>query len=158
MVFGAKYPSKATGLVLAGCTSGPFSIGTLAFQFSVALASVIGRPLLPQLNAWLFRKTFPAYIAERLIRGGFFFGAVPAVVWEILGRDFRRDLSAYSGPVLIVNGERDSHLRKKEATYLAAAPNAALEIIPRAGHLSNLEQPQFFTDAIRRFARSLSAA
>jgi pimeloyl-ACP methyl ester carboxylesterase len=156
MVFGAKYPEKAVGLILAGCTSGPFSIGTLAFQFSMFLASVVGRALLPQFNAWLFRKTLPPYVSEALIRGGFFFESVPAVVWQILGRDFRRDLSAYSGPVLIINGERDSYLRKKEVSYVAAAANASLEIIPRAGHLSNLEQPEFFTDAIRCFARLVS--
>jgi pimeloyl-ACP methyl ester carboxylesterase len=157
MVFGAKYPKKAQGLVLVGSTSRPFSISTLAFQFSILLASIVGRSVLPGLNAWLFRKTFPPYISEGLIRGGFFFGSVPGVIWEILGRDFRCDLRAYPGPVLIVNGERDSYLRRSEGSYLAAAVNARLEIIPKAGHLSNLEQPQLFTEAIRRFARSLSA-
>jgi pimeloyl-ACP methyl ester carboxylesterase len=33
--------------------------------------------------------------------------------------------------------------------------NASLEIIPQAGHLLNLEQPEHFNQAVERFLQSL---
>ena len=46
-----------------------------------------------------------------------------------------------------------------EAQKLAQAiPGAHLETIAHAGHLSNLEQPQFFNLALRHFLERMPAA
>lgn len=55
-------------------------------------------------------------------------------------------------PTLILWGEFDSVTSREEIDLLAAnIKGAQFEVIPRAGHLSNLENPEAFNDAVRRF-------
>lgn len=55
-------------------------------------------------------------------------------------------------PVLVVTGAEDALIPPAAAEALAdAIPGAALEIIPGAGHLPPLEQPEATTEALRRF-------
>ncbi|NUO34069.1 MAG: alpha/beta hydrolase, partial [Dermatophilaceae bacterium] len=54
-------------------------------------------------------------------------------------------------PVLLLNGQFDQ-FRIGTRAYLAACPTARVETIRRAGHLSNLDQPEAFADALLRFA------
>jgi pimeloyl-ACP methyl ester carboxylesterase len=37
--------------------------------------------------------------------------------------------------------------------FETAIPNAELAILPRAGHVSNMEQPDAFNDHVRRFCQ-----
>jgi pimeloyl-ACP methyl ester carboxylesterase len=60
-------------------------------------------------------------------------------------------------PVLVLNGEKDTAFRAGEADFARAHPHARVEVIPRARHLANFDDPDAFTDAVRRFARQLSA-
>jgi pimeloyl-ACP methyl ester carboxylesterase len=59
-------------------------------------------------------------------------------------------------PVLILNGEKDSVFRSGEAEFARAHPRARVELIPRAGHLANFDDPVAFSEAVRRFAQHLS--
>lgn len=55
-------------------------------------------------------------------------------------------------PVLVLVGEEDELTPVEESRRIAAAiPGARLEIIPRAGHLANLEQPGPFNAALVSF-------
>jgi pimeloyl-ACP methyl ester carboxylesterase len=55
-------------------------------------------------------------------------------------------------PVLVVSGEDDALIPASVAEALAnAIPGARLEIIPGAGHLPPLEEPEDTTAALRRF-------
>jgi 3-oxoadipate enol-lactonase len=67
----------------------------------------------------------------------------------------RFDISAALGqltmPVLVLVGENDwanGRLSRKLADQL---PNAELEVVPGAGHVANLDAPDAFTEALRRF-------
>jgi 3-oxoadipate enol-lactonase len=54
-------------------------------------------------------------------------------------------------PVLVLVGENDwanGRLSRKLADQL---PNAELEVVPGAGHVANLDAPDAFTEALRRF-------
>lgn len=63
-------------------------------------------------------------------------------------------LEALKVPVLIVVGAEDSITPPDEARRMQALlPSAVLEIIPGAGHLPPVEQPEAFTAALRRFLR-----
>ncbi len=60
-------------------------------------------------------------------------------------------------PTLLIWGEHDA----RSPLYVAhqfekAIPDARLVVIPGAGHVSNLEQPERFNDAIRAFLRELA--
>jgi 3-oxoadipate enol-lactonase len=59
-------------------------------------------------------------------------------------------------PTLIVVGEEDTLTPVAESQKMAdAVPTAELVIIPRAGHLSNIEQPQSFNAALNGFLARL---
>jgi pimeloyl-ACP methyl ester carboxylesterase len=64
-----------------------------------------------------------------------------------------RDLQV---PTLIVVGEEDTLTPPAEAKKMAElAAKSALEILPRSGHLPNLEQPRAFNDTLIAFLRRL---
>ena len=55
-------------------------------------------------------------------------------------------------PALVLVGEHDVLTPPSEAERMAAAlPNARLGVVPQAGHLSNLENPDAFTRALLAF-------
>jgi pimeloyl-ACP methyl ester carboxylesterase len=60
-------------------------------------------------------------------------------------------------PTLLIWGDRDprSPLDVVARQFEEAIPGAELVVIPDAGHMSNLDQPQAFNEAIRSFLRAL---
>jgi 3-oxoadipate enol-lactonase len=54
-------------------------------------------------------------------------------------------------PTLVVCGDRDRHNLPLSRALAAVMPRADLQVIPDAGHVVNLEQPNAFTEAVRRF-------
>ncbi len=59
-------------------------------------------------------------------------------------------------PTLVIVGDEDTITPLAMAQTLADnIPQAQLKIIPQAGHLSNIEQPEEFNRAIRKFCRNL---
>ena len=66
--------------------------------------------------------------------------------------DSTPDLPGLEVPALILHGADDQLIPVTEAEAMAAAmPHAKLVVVPDAGHLLNLEQPDFFNDAVRDF-------
>jgi pimeloyl-ACP methyl ester carboxylesterase len=60
-------------------------------------------------------------------------------------------------PTLLVWGEQDARSPLSIAHQLELAiPDTTLVVIPGAGHLSNLEQPERFNKAVRQFCRAHS--
>jgi pimeloyl-ACP methyl ester carboxylesterase len=71
-------------------------------------------------------------------------------------RDSRPALARIDRPVLIVHGADDQLIPVQEAQEMhAALPDSHLTILPDAGHLLNLEQPELFNAAVRDFLREL---
>ena len=71
------------------------------------------------------------------------------VMAEIDQRDL---LPLVAVPTLLIWGEQDARSPLEVARqFQAAIPGARLVVIPDAGHVSNLEQPELFNDAIREF-------
>jgi len=65
-------------------------------------------------------------------------------------------VSAVRVPTLVIVGEEDQLTPVEESRRLAEAiPGARLEIIPQAGHLPNLEQPERFNVVLTRFLEDL---
>ena len=68
--------------------------------------------------------------------------------------DQRHLLPRIGVPTLLIWGDSDARSPLSVARqFEEAIPGAALVVIPSAGHLSNLEQPGAFNDAVRRFCR-----
>ena len=59
-------------------------------------------------------------------------------------------------PTLVITGDEDELTPVDESRSMAAAdPGAELVIIPGAGHLANLEQPDAFNAALNAFLAQL---
>ena len=71
--------------------------------------------------------------------------------------DQRDLLPRIAVPTLLIWGERDARSPLNVARQFEdAVPGAKLVVIPGAGHVSNLEQPKLFNDAVREFCRAHS--
>jgi len=67
-------------------------------------------------------------------------------------------LPSIETPTLLIVGEDDGISTPEEMKTIAdAIPNARLEVIPEAGHMSPLENPKSVNAAIREFLRSLTS-
>jgi pimeloyl-ACP methyl ester carboxylesterase len=74
------------------------------------------------------------------------------------GRPDRRGvLPRFQRPALVIVGEEDTLTPPDEAREMASAlPSSRLELIPRAGHLSCMENPAAVTAAIQSFLKTLA--
>jgi pimeloyl-ACP methyl ester carboxylesterase len=73
----------------------------------------------------------------------------------LIGERFVPRLAAYPGSTLIINGELDIPFRLFARTFAAAARDPHRVRLAGASHLANLDRPAAFSEAVRRFARSL---
>ncbi|MGE3274137.1 MAG: alpha/beta fold hydrolase [Vicinamibacterales bacterium] len=83
--------------------------------------------------------------------------AVRGAIRRMMDRpDSSRELGTLAVPLLIVVGAEDTLTPVSDAEAMAAqAPGAELAVIPAAGHLSSLEQPQAFGERLSAFLSRL---
>ncbi len=66
--------------------------------------------------------------------------------------DFRDELAQIEVPTLVINGEKDPATLPEYGELIASkVPGAKLAVIPDAAHLSNIEQPDAFTETLTGF-------
>ncbi len=83
-------------------------------------------------------------------------GAVGALEAMMNRADSTALLASIDVPTLVIVGEEDALTPPKYARVMhEAVAGSTLVEIPRAGHVSNLEQPAAFNDAVRELMRSL---
>jgi pimeloyl-ACP methyl ester carboxylesterase len=155
MDLAATRPDLIRGLVLSGATQEP--VGLLSTPYH-ALAWAMDRfdgPVLDGLNAWFFRTRFPAAIADPILAGGFFAAGGATALRALIGERFSPRLAAYDGPVLILNGELDVLFRMGAGGFARAARDVRRVRLGGATHLANLDRPEAFSVAVRRFVEGL---
>ena len=108
---------------------------------------------LPDLFAATPRDEFVALIADMAA------GVRPANMrnqLRVMAEADQRDLlPRISVPTLLIWGERDARSPLTVARqFEEAIPDAELVVIPDCGHVSNLERPAPFNDAVRGFCRA----
>jgi pimeloyl-ACP methyl ester carboxylesterase len=155
MEVAARWPERVTGLIVAGATAEPVGPRALPYRALGWLLSAPPEPWLDRLNVWFFRRRYRPSIAEPIIAGGFDFRTGAQAVRAIIGERFRPRLARYPGRTLILNGEFDLLFRLSERSFAEVAADPRRVLIHRATHLTNLDQPEVFTAAVRRFARGL---
>ena len=155
MHLAAREPALVRGLVLAGATAEPVGLRTLAYRTLAVILDTFDGPALDRLNAWFFRARYPPAIAEPIVAGGFWSRGGAVALRDLFGRRFIPRLAAYPGPTLILNGEWDLLFRLSAGAFATAARDARRVRLAGALHLSNLDRPDAFSDAVRRFAQSL---
>ncbi|MER6622033.1 alpha/beta hydrolase [Streptomyces sp. NPDC000931] len=153
--FARHHPGRLRGLVLAGASASTRGPWATPYRWVAGLVPRIPADRLTRRNDRLLRQLYPPEVVEATIRSGYAFHTLPAAWGEVLGRFDAEAMRHVAAPVLILNGEKDTLFRSGEMDFARAHPNARVELIPRAGHLANFDDPDAFTDAVRRFARQL---
>jgi len=155
MAYAAARPDTLDGLVLAGSSAVPTGPGAAVYRGVAALTDRLGAERMTRVNDRVLHRLYPPERIDPVIAGGYFF-APTATAWrEVMALCRPSMLEHVQCPVLLLNGQFDQ-LRIGAGAYLRACPSAREEIVRRAGHLSGLDQPVAFADALLRFARRVT--
>lgn len=154
MAYAAAHPDTLDGLVLAGASATPTGPGAALYRGVAALTGRLGPERMTRLNDRVLRRLYPPERIEPVIAGGYYFAPTAAAWREVMTHCRPSMLEGVHCPVLLLNGQYDQ-LRVGVRAYLRACPTSREEVIPRASHLSNLDQPEAFAEALLRFTREV---
>ncbi len=158
-----RHRERITALVLADTRPGADT--TEAQERRAALAERVlaegTAPLLGNVQPGLLSAAAPERIAARvrdIIERQPPEGAAAALLAMAARPDSTADLAQIDVPVLVAVGAEDTITPPSESEAMVAKlPRATLAMIPRAGHLSNLEEPGAFNGALRAFLDEVDA-
>ncbi len=159
-----RAPALVSGVVLADTRAGADSLEARANRRSLLALleregpSGVARDMIPKLlgpAAHLDQPDLEAGL-RRLIKQQSAAAIRGAIVRLMERADSTPLLAEIRVPALVVVGSDDTLTPLAEAERLAdGIPKAELVVIPRSGHLSNLEQPQDFNAALSTFLSRL---
>ena len=163
--FYRKYPERVKALVLADTRAGADTEEGKAGRFAMAQtaqargAGAIADIMLPKLLSPVALQTKPDLVQR--VRATIEQTQISGIAGALMAMAERPDsvslLTQIARPTLIITGELDGPTPPAEGKLMAERiPGARLEIIPQAGHLSNLEQPEAFNKALRSFLNQLA--
>jgi pimeloyl-ACP methyl ester carboxylesterase len=155
MTVAARYPGKVRGLVIAGSTREPEGLSRLGFLLYAYGLRLAPEPAVRAVALAWFRRRYGSTVANAITAGGHFAKGGSAAVKRLVGGRFREKLKAYGGPILVVNGSMDLVFRVGANSFLRDVPGATYRMIPRAGHLSNVDAPDAFTGLVEEFVATL---
>lgn len=156
MAVAARHPERVRGLVVANASLEPRGLGAVGiFAYGWFLRLMPAR-LVREVGVGLFRRVYGRRLAAELGMG-YDSKAGGSAVLRLRGERFRDRLRAYGGPVLILNGDRDTIFTAGEQRLAGGLPNVTMQRIAGASHLSAVDRPDEFTAAIATFEASLPA-
>ncbi|MBB6554947.1 alpha/beta fold hydrolase [Nonomuraea rubra] len=163
MAFCRRHPDRVLGVILADTKAGADPPAARDNRERIAQAVLSGG------NEVLVTEVLPALIGRTTReRRAMVFGRVKglvqsappgAVAWAQRAMAARPDsfetLSGLKVPLLIIVGDEDELSPPSDAEAMAqAVPEGKVEIIPKAGHLSAVEQPEAFNTAVIEFLKA----
>lgn len=159
-----KYPGIFSSIVLADTSSKLSDEGIAAFRDRVATvrAGTMEAMVQPTLKRW-FKDSFRASEPRLMERVGDWIRKTPLEGYcgtsaAIPTIDVTHRLGEIRVPCLVIVGADDIAMPPSMAqTLVRHLPDAQLVVIPDAGHLSNLEQPDAFNAALDQFYRRIHA-
>lgn len=162
--FYRKYADRVTGLVLADTRAQEDTEEGRAKRVAMAQTAykegpaAVARQMLPILFSPAALSSRPDLIqlAEGIIEGTQVSGIAGDLMAMAERSDSRPLLREIGCPTLVLVGEWDQGTPPADARVMAEGiPGARLAIIPQAGHLSNLEQPELFNRELTTFLERL---
>ncbi len=155
-----KYPQRLSGLILADTRPGADTAEARANRENVAKIALaegteaIANMQLPRLISEYTRQHEPQ--VETRLRQMINEATPQGIAAASRGMALRLDstdlLAGIQVPTLVIVGEQDALTPPEVArAYAQQIPNAQLVVIPHAGHISNMEQPEAFLLAVRGF-------
>jgi len=162
LAFALRHPERVTALVLDGP---PDETGDAAAAGDADFSIAEYRRLAQEQGVDAFRR---AWLSHPLMRLHMDDAAARDLALRMLERYPARDLSGPAEvtpppvgasalarllrPVLVVNGELDTPIRRRAGESLARAlPLGERVVVPGAGHLPNLDAPRAYNDALQAF-------
>ena len=159
------YPDRLSGLVLSDTRAqadtpegrqGRFHLAQAAHERG---AGAVADTMLPKLLSAKTRDSRPDLVAQ--VRTMIEHMRLGGIVGDLMAMADRPDsvplLETLDCPTLVIVGADDQTTPLPDARLMAERiPGARLEIIPEAGHLPNLEQPDGFNGCLDRFLRGLA--
>jgi pimeloyl-ACP methyl ester carboxylesterase len=169
LAFTLRHPERVTALVLDGPPDEIRDPGAAGDE-DISIAQY--RSLAREQGVEAFRRAWSDHPLMRLHAAD---AAGRELVARMLARYPARDLqgpaappappagaaalSRLRRPVLVVNGELDTPVRRRAGEALArTVPGAERVVLAGAGHLPNLDAPRAYNDAIQAFLRRQSRA
>jgi pimeloyl-ACP methyl ester carboxylesterase len=160
--FYRRYAARVAGLILTATRAGADSSESKANRDKSAVlaqekgADVIAEAMLPRLLSPKTLTTRPELVnrVRKIMRGI----SVDGIVGDLTGMRDRLDstplLTQINIPTLIIYGADDQIIPLSEVEFMhQAIINSELKIIPDAGHLPNLEQPELFNQVVKEFTK-----
>jgi pimeloyl-ACP methyl ester carboxylesterase len=163
--FHRKYADRVKGMVLADTRAqadtpegreGRFQMAQTAYKKG---PSAIADVMIPKLLSPATIQSRPEIVQQvrKMIEGN----QISGIAGDLMAMAERPDsvplLSQITCPTQIIVGELDQATPPFDAKLMAEhIPDARLAVIPGASHLSNLEQPDLFTQIARAFVLDLA--
>ncbi|WP_435333030.1 alpha/beta fold hydrolase [Haloarchaeobius sp. TZWWS8] len=164
MTYAVRYPDDLSGLVLADAFT-----PEIVSKSDWLVRRIVLNALIPPVRLFGYQRVERAnvWLTERFARGaGGNYERIeqlradgpPMATDEFVKvvRSMTRfhdepvDLSAIAVPTLVIYGENELPSVKQHAAELAArVPDVTVDVVPDAGHASNLDQPAYFSNAVR---------
>lgn len=158
--FARKYPESLRALVLADtrATADTDEAREGRYKMIEEVAAngpiVVSEAMLPKLLSEETAEKDAALVASvrRMIETTSPVGLVGAIAGMAERQDSTAVLPTIAVPTLVIVGDEDKVTTRSDADAMASAiPGARLEVVNGAAHLTNLEQPDYFTTLLREF-------
>jgi len=155
-----RWPERVAGLVLADTRAGADSPEAAARRDEQARRARreglawLAESMLPNVLGPTTLQQQPGVVehVRRMMEGANAEGVARALLAMRDRPDSTELLRRIDVPVLAIVGEEDTLTPPSEARLIAeSVPDGRLEVLPDAGHLSNLENPEAFQAALERF-------
>jgi len=159
-----RYPERIRGLILAATRAGADSPeGKVNRDLAIAQAekdgtAAIAASMLPKMLSPKTYESNPDKVkrVERFMTSI----SVPGIIGALEGMKNRPDSTPLLGeiavPTLIIHGEDDQLIPFQEAQDMhSAIANSTMILMSSAGHLPNMEQPEWFNQAVMEFIEKL---
>jgi|SRR5262245_40159340 len=156
-------PARIASLILSGGITHPTPM--LAMQRAIAtllpertLASILKGMLAATVDKSVSTESQAELVAEGIAD----FRRVGKRTYldtlrELAHVDLRPRLTTVAAPTLVLCGQRDKVNVPAAREIAAGIPGAALQIVPDAGHLWNMEYPELFTQTLAEFVAQVAS-
>jgi pimeloyl-ACP methyl ester carboxylesterase len=71
--------------------------------------------------------------------------------------DLTAEIARIETPLLVIAGDEDDPTLEPSLLIKRTAPHAALAVLPRSGHVLNIEEPALFNRLVEDFFRQVEA-
>ena len=151
-----RHPDVVAGLVLAGCSREPRDALAASMRLLAWTMAFGGGRASRLASRAYFPRRYGAAVGAGVLEGGLWELGGAAALRTLPGLRSREALRASGRPALVLNGAWDLIFRPGGDAFAQACGGRHL-VLERSAHLSNLDQPAAFADAVRTFVADVDA-